>query len=100
VTGKVTFKGAPLPGGTVTFIPQDDKATSSSSIIQSDGTYRIVNIQAGDVKITVQGPGRPSNPSDKTAEVAIPARYQDGMKSGLSYTVKQGSQTKDIDLTP
>jgi hypothetical protein len=32
--------------------------------------------------------------------VAIPPRYQDPEKSGLTYTVRAGPQTHDIDLQP
>jgi hypothetical protein len=99
VTGKVTFNGAPVPAGTVTFIAQNTEGTTMMSAIDN-GTYRIPNFPPGEVKISVQGPGRPSNPEDKTPRVTLPEKYLNVMTSGLTYTVKTGQQTHDLNLTP
>lgn len=42
--------------------------------------------------------GSSSSPTD-ASKVSLPPRYQDSEKSGLSYTVKGGSQAYDIDIS-
>ena len=119
VSGKVMFKGAPLKGGNVTFIPVGDDKHPVSSIISEDGGYSIDKLPVGNVKITVEtsslkpppravaaySPPAGQNPSgyqppDPGAGakhyVPIPDDYSDKDKSGLTYTVKSGSQPYDI----
>lgn len=123
VTGKVTYKGQPLPNGSVMFI--GDNAKGDSSPIEADGTYNIKNAPLGMVKITVTtgAPGQVSGKGQMVNEgpmpdrtkmpgmpgmteksltanfVEIPAKYKDATNSGLTYEVKAGSQTHDIPLS-
>jgi hypothetical protein len=122
VSGKVSYKGEPVGGGTVLFVPQGQQSLSAR--INADGTYSIEKIAAGPVKISVEtktaqqvkGPPRgmptpppgaipkdapsiynqPSQPQGKY--VPIPENYADPDKSELTYTVIGGSQTHNIDL--
>jgi hypothetical protein len=126
VSGKVFYQGKPLPGGTVTFVPE--KGDSRTATIHADGSYRIDKIVVGPVKIGVIYSGGPSAslprsrvsgvmgrggpipqgappevkdilPSGGGSEqVTIPKLYEDPDKSGLTYTVKSGSQDFDIKL--
>ncbi len=119
VSGTVTFKGRPLPSGTVMFHGSDGNVRHGS--ILENGKYTITEAPLGAVRITVQShpvlptriTGRFSTPpaappeltpkapdEGKTREVPIPPRYKDPEKSGLTYTVNAGSQTHDIDLRP
>jgi hypothetical protein len=52
VSGKVLYKGKPLPGGSVIFIHQQG---AFSSGIREDGSYSIDRIPTGPVKIAVIG---------------------------------------------
>jgi hypothetical protein len=133
IAGKVLYRGKPLPGGTVTFLPAGGKGAFNSSILQ-DGSYSLAQVPSGEVTITVetesknpgpQGtsgqkskariyrmyrekmqklmqektPGRtPRQFPSKEQYVPIPASYQDPEKSGLKYTVTDGTQTHDIEL--
>src|SRR5258707_15505439 len=53
VTGTVTYKGKPLPAGTVVFTTKEG-AQGFVSDIGNDGTYSVSRIPAGDVTITVK----------------------------------------------
>jgi hypothetical protein len=102
VTGKVTYKGDVLPGGMVTFIAENGKAESAR--IAEDGSYKVANIPVGRARITVTtqppvklGAKEPFEPLGKYIE--IPPRYRDADISGLSLSVKRGSQQYDLPLT-
>ena len=116
VSGKVLFKGKPLPGGTVSFVAVNGGFTSTGTI-DENGNYQI-KAPVGDVEISVMNrmlqPSRGSKgmrPARlKKAEakenrllkgrwVKIPSHYEDPHTSGLKYTVKQGPQTHDIELS-
>jgi hypothetical protein len=47
VNGKVTYKGKPVPNGTVTFIPEGG-GPSATGEIQSDGTFTMTTYSSGD----------------------------------------------------
>jgi hypothetical protein len=55
VTGKVLFKGKPLSGGAVSFFPASGKG-SNTSRIKEDGTYTVINVPVGTVKIVIAPP--------------------------------------------
>jgi hypothetical protein len=121
VTGKVTFRGAPVSGGSVTLVASD--GTAYAGTIQTDGTYSIPDVPTGSVRIGVVGPGRtgavsragpsgradagaigrgkaPDGPPQETkapAGPAIPDTYLDPRTSGLTGTVKSG-EPLNIDL--
>lgn len=104
VSGKVTVNGkAPVPGCTVSFIGADNKETSAS--VANDGAYTVSDAPLGDDRVVVKGPairpatvGRmPGAPAVGTEQ--IPPKYQQP-GNGLTYTVKAGRQTHDLDLTP
>ena len=114
VSGKVTLKGQPVPGGTVTFLGADDRAASCP--IEADGTYTIDRVAVGVAKVAVAPPvsaapkgvkmdpgkmGAPADPGAAAApakRVAIPEQYQDPTQSGLTCDVKAGHQDYNIDL--
>lgn len=109
VTGKVTYKGEPIPLGKITFYDNNSKVVASGGI--ASGAYRMENVPQGPVKIGITVP--PPIPHDQNApppttalagpqpkSIALPLKYATPGSSGLSYTVKQGEQTHDIALTP
>ncbi len=120
VSGKVLFQGKPLPGGRVSFVAANG-GYANSEIIDENGNYKI-KAPVGDVKISVdnsmlerkrfsgggppKGMHRPRPPGAEAEEkpikgqwVKIPNEYRDPSTSGLSYTVKKGAQTHDIELS-
>jgi hypothetical protein len=115
VSGKVTYKGEPLPAGSVAIYGANGKVQSGP--IGADGTYTISKAPVGDVKMAVVTPnaspvtrkikGEVKHPgatdgasSSPIKVVPIPDRYKDPDKSGLNFTLKSGEQTINLDLTP
>jgi hypothetical protein len=117
VTGTVTFKGEPVTSGAVTFYGPGGRVDSSQ--IDENGKYAVAKAPVGEVKVTVvsaaprrggdvpkgkevpEHPGRSkSSPPKAGKAVPIPGKYKDPESSGLSYTLKAGSQVINIDLKP
>ena len=59
VTGKVTFKGKPMPGGSVVFFGPSGSGGGSAPINPVDGTYSIENLPTGELKVAVEPYGKP-----------------------------------------
>jgi hypothetical protein len=113
ISGKVLFKGSPLPSGRVVFICDGgEKPVLMADIVE--GVYSIPAAPVGDCKITVatyetKVTAVPNMPKDAASPpgggpkqtgkyVAIPAKYGDPAQSGLTYRIQSGEQVKDIDL--
>jgi hypothetical protein len=122
VSGKVSFKGAPVKGGTVTFFGPGNWTGTSS--IEEDGSYQIDKPPRGPMRIAVETNtvrpnvprGMPMGPPKGTPVpegfeqsiynrkgkadlyVAIPDRYGEPDTSGLTCEVTGGKQTHNIDL--
>jgi len=117
VAGKISYKGETLGGGRIDFMTPDGNWANSSGIGE-DGTYRIVDVPVGTVKITIETksvqalsgkgpPGKFTPPKDTPAPpqfskggkyVKIPEIYADRDKTPLTYEVTKGTQTHDIEL--
>jgi hypothetical protein len=121
VSGKVTYNNEPVGGGTVLLISTEGRGTGRS-IIGPDGAYSVKDAPVGTVTITVETisvkpprivPDMPKPPEGAIPKdapsiygskpsnakyVEIPERYSDPETSGLTFTVKSGSQPHDIDL--
>jgi len=54
VSGKVTFKDAPLKGGNVTFAPASGQGPSFTGPINEDGTYSVTGVPADEYKVCVE----------------------------------------------
>jgi hypothetical protein len=92
----------------VTFVTPDGERHSAT--IATDGVYTLDGVPAGPVKIAVEshprvprGLTRPVKdaPPERPREapfVRIPPHYKAPEKSGLTYVVKEGSQTFDVPL--
>lgn len=111
VSGTVTFKGRPLPGGTVTFHPEDDKAGNPAfGEIRSDGTFEMTTYKAEDgailgkhiVTIEVFAGQAEMAPLPGTEEKTstVPKRYRDPKTSPLRFEVKKGENTAAFPLQP
>ena len=114
VTGKVLLEGKPVPAGcTVSFV--SDKFTAAGKV-GTDGSYTLLdagkpNIFAATYKVSVASPAQRMSDADydklMTAggtgaaappPAVIPEKFQNPATSGLSYPVKEGLNTIDIDL--
>jgi hypothetical protein len=115
VTGKVTYRGTPLASGTVVFVGPDG-TTAGTGMIMPDGTYSVPKAPVGAVKAAVQSPPPPGayggpqlvgSPQDEEVKaawavasryVAIPPQAGNPQQSGLSYQLKPGRNTVEINL--
>jgi hypothetical protein len=117
VQGRVTYKGVPLPEGVVLFLAQDRR--QDIGMIRHDGTYVVEQAPVGLNKVSVQTspPSPPLGPATRRANepekkglptgdkslvhsVPIPSRYANTDTSGITFTVKDGSNRYDIELKP
>jgi hypothetical protein len=113
VHGKVTFKDEVVPSGTIAFYGPGDQVANAALL--PDGTYVAIDVPLGEVKVAVTTPPPPdpkaaerlkNNPMVKERGitvkqekvVSVPRKYNLPGTSGLSLTVKQGSQPFDIAL--
>jgi hypothetical protein len=111
VSGTVTYRGKPLPGGVVTFIT--DRGLSGTATIGADGGYRLL-APVGDVKVSVDNrmlrkvrsagyrisnrpEGEGLQPLTGTY-VPVPEKYASAETSGLTRHVDREAQTFDIRL--
>lgn len=121
LAGKITYKGAPVTAGMVTFFPKNGGVYTA--VIDPNGSYAVSEIPTGEMVVTIETES--ANPNRKVptyggkaggegmspvpqgqgsgtaggAYVKIPAKYADKDKSGLTVTVTPGKQTKDFELT-
>ena len=112
VTGKVTYRGQPVPNGTVAFFGPNGQVASAP--LGPDGNYEATGVPLGEVKVTVTTPvPGPSaqqmakNPMVKIKKVdvaalektvSVPTKYSLPGTSGLGLTVSEGSQPFNIEL--
>src|SRR6516225_11360893 len=114
VSGTVTYKNKPLPGGSVTFVTPTGTAQGA---INSEGAYTAENVPVGNAKVTVyysSGPKMPFGgnvkgvaPKDASPEaqkavqgpkasgptINIPTKYGDPESSGLTVVVTSGKNS-------
>lgn len=110
MSGKVLYKGKPLVFGTVLVQARDGSAHQAN--IDPDGGYAVSGVLSGTVRVAVNSPNPKGitlvprkNPNKKSTPFpdapgwfAIPNRYETVANSGLTYTIKGGSNAIDIEL--
>jgi hypothetical protein len=117
VTGKVTVDGQPVSAGRVVFRTAD--GTSNVPVIAkiaTDGSYRALDVPQGAMNVTVDGltkferikiqsgvKGKKTSESKARAAAIesspkIPEKYQNPDASGLTFTVKGGTNTYNIEI--
>jgi len=113
VSGTVKMGGENV-AGTVAFVGSDPNPKETP--IKPDGTYQVDDPPTGQVKIVVKGmggpggapagvkpaPGGPEMPSmpGMAKGATPPAKYGSPASTPLTYDVKPGKQTHNIELTP
>jgi hypothetical protein len=111
VSGKVTYQGKPLVWGTVQFEGSDGILKQAN--LKSDGAYSVQGVATGEAKVAVSSinpnssdfqprvaKGRPAPPPRPAVKgwFPIPEKFDTPHKSGLTYTIKSGANTIDIEL--
>jgi hypothetical protein len=105
VEGRVTYAGEPLPLGSITFIPESDKAIKSGGTI-TNGRYKIeprFGLLPGPHRVEIRW-AKPTGKkyTNEFGEVldvrqeGLPDKYH--TKSSLTATIKRGANTIDFDL--
>jgi hypothetical protein len=107
VSGRVTYKGHPVPNGAITFLP-NPSGPPATAAIQSDGTYSLQTPGIGDgavlgahaVMITAlrEGPATEPDERDPLPPPIIPVKYGNTSTSGLTAEVHEGDNTVNFDL--
>jgi hypothetical protein len=91
VSGKVTFKDAPLKAGTIGFHSTDNSG-SVGGTINSDGTYSIASIPAGDYKIVIETDSfKPPSTAGRSYGKNNPKDEKVGKEAS------KGKETKELD---
>jgi hypothetical protein len=108
VRGKVTYKGQPVPKGTVTFQP--DQGQPAVGELQDDGSYRLTTFAPGDGALPghhrvfiiantadpTKMPG--SSPGWTPPKDLVPKKYNTAETSGLEATVSADKSDISFDL--
>ena len=104
VHGKVTFKGTPLPCGTIVFTPDASRGHQGAlarSEIQADGSYSLrtesgYGAIAGWYRVTVMAVEMPEAPPPGQRYLVprslLPEKYRDPELAGLVREVKPGGE--------
>jgi len=117
VSGRVTYKDQPVPKATISFIPQVEGARPAIGITDEAGNYQLTTTNPHDgalvgehlvaivAKAPYDGPIPPGAGAAMLEELEsqgkplIPERYFSSATSGLTASVKAGSNTFDFPLT-
>ncbi len=121
ISGEVTYKGKPIPGGFVTFRPANEAENAVTYSLERDGKFK-VELPVGEVRVcidnrefeptpatlpptlpgvnlppeVVKSLGEPAKTSDRW--VKIPVKYYELEKSDIKFSVTGGPQTYNIEL--
>jgi hypothetical protein len=114
ITGTVTLHGKTLPGGTIIFLPEDNRTYPTA--IGKDGKYEVAGIPFGKVRVAVIGedprpvprpePGKGGGGDEKGTErprfatpgIPVPPIYADPERSGLVFTLDETSKEYPVPL--
>jgi hypothetical protein len=115
VSGKVTYKGAPVEGATVSFLGTGDGSKVATAVSGAGGAYELSTVNTkgalpGKYSVTVtktetsEGVAQTMEEAAKskapppTSKELLPAKYGDPAQTPLKFEVKSGSNTFDLKL--
>jgi hypothetical protein len=98
VKGRVDYRGGPLAGGLIVFVPDEERGNSGPLVkatINADGSFSLgSSVPAGWYKVAVAplpGSGR-TTPTAVDPYPGPPLRYRNPQLSGLEGEVKAGTE--------
>ncbi|HEY2411855.1 MAG TPA: hypothetical protein VGI40_06420 [Pirellulaceae bacterium] len=111
VKGKISYKGKPVPHGTVNFLPNDGNKPTGTGEIQPDGSYELKTFVSnkpsngavvGQHKVVIVAIMDQANvlPEQRSplSEPIVPVKYTSPATSDLSANVENKENTIDFDL--
>jgi hypothetical protein len=111
VKGKITYKGKPVPNGTVNFLPSDGNKPSATGEIQPDGSYSLKTFVSnrpsdgaviGQHKVVIVAMADMASilPEQRTPlpPPIVPVKYTSPATSDLTANVENKENTIDFDL--
>jgi len=119
VTGRVTMQGRPVIWGSVVLVGENGQSVVGR--IEPDGTFTVANAPTGEVAVAITSPdpliqhyatqiktSRERIPVKQWAPLTIdrsqwfvlPSRYEDAKTSGLTLSLKRGTNNYDLTLQP
>jgi hypothetical protein len=111
VKGKISYKGKPVPNGTVNFLPEDGNKPSATGEIQPDGSYELQTFQSNrpspgavigkhTVVIVAMQDMASRLPEERIPlpPPIVPIKYTSPATSDLKAEVKDQENTIDFDL--
>ena len=108
VRGKVTYKGKPVPHGSVTFMPTGSSPAATGEI-QSDGKYTLTTYSSGDGAVLGSHKVMIVSIQDTSAKLPeernplppplVPDKYTNPATTPLTAEVKDQENTIDFELT-
>jgi hypothetical protein len=123
VSGTVTYNGAVVPKGVVTFVPSGGEGSRTgqpaTGEIGSDGSYQLTTFERGDGAVvgehvvlvqsmemdpSIEGGSMPIPDAQGNLPIAppkhlVPEKYSSTETTPLRFTVEQGRNSFDIELT-
>lgn len=118
ISGRLTFEGKPLVAGHGVIFMEPAKGYLAYGETDAEGRYEVNSWNNGDMpvgtyKVQIGGPPAPPPRKDLTAEeafdhpelvdpqpppIVFPKKYLDNETSGLTFEIKAGANSCDIDL--
>lgn len=102
VTGTVTFKGAPVVTGTITFVPEGADLPIAYAEIQADGSYQAYTNEFGKGapigKHRVMIMAVKENGPEAASVALLPPKFSSDRQSGLTAEVAAGENRVDFTL--
>jgi hypothetical protein len=102
VRGKVTYKGAPLNTGTVTFVPDTTAAPCAYGEIGADGSYELTTYKRGDGAVLgthrIMVSALKVDPKRPEATSLVPSKFSSEQTSGLAADVQKKDNVVDLSL--
>ena len=104
VKGKVSYEGTPLAEGVISFY-SSELGVGASADLTGQGEYEITEpIKTGTYAVTILPP--PEAPPQDAIPVStkkeyknIPQKYRDPQKSELTFSISEGENTFDVNMT-
>lgn len=123
VSGKVTYKDAPLTGGTITLYPEGKEGAPYPIPINADGSFSASGVPTGKMRVSFETESMKKQAGYQTIKpprgvklpemskpdldmpnqgvyVQIPAKYSKPETSGQTCEITTGKQDLKFDLTP